>query len=90
MISQNYAWRRYEEFASTVYEMYDGDTYRLYTENEELEFAGYILTIYHYRDTSYRHSATSSNIGYGSRFYFCSQSVSYSHQHTLRSPDDDM
>ena len=62
---QNYPWKRYEELASTAYEMYDGETYRLYTDNQDLRFAGYMLTAWHQIDSSYLPSATSSNIGYG-------------------------
>ena len=50
--------------------MYDGETYRLYTDNQNLKFVGYMMTAYQSIDTSYSLSATSCSIGYGSKSSF--------------------
>ena len=87
LFQQNYPWKRHEEFASTAYEIYNGETYRLYTDNQNLKFVGYMMTAYQRIDTSYSLSATSCNIGYGSKSSFqhdCHFEMSLSMFHSFK------
>ena len=59
-------WTQYEGFAYSRVELFNEETYRLYTDNSELAFAGYIHTTEHYRDSSASVSSKGSSIGYGS------------------------
>ena len=67
-IYQNYPWKSLKSLPAQ-HEMYDGETYRLYTDNQDLRFAGYMMTAYQRLDTSFPLSASSTNIGYGSKYY---------------------
>ena len=65
-------WTQYEDFAYSRIELFHGQTYRLYTDNPDLAFAGYVHITQHYIDTSgsindsgYTASKGTS-IGYGS------------------------
>ena len=62
-------WTEYEGFAYSRVELFHEETYRLYTDNPELAFAGYIHTTEHYMDSSFSGyvSSKGSSVGYGSK-----------------------
>ena len=43
--------------------MYDGETYRLYTDNQDLRFAGYIMTAYQIQPTYRQLQAATLDMG---------------------------
>ena len=77
-VLQNLPWTRYEGFAYSRVELFHQETYRLYTDNPELYFTGYIHITEHY-NSGYSPSSKGSSIGYGSEyrptFNICQTSV---------------
>ena len=67
IVLQNLPWARYEGFAYTRVELFHLETYRLYTDNPELTFTGYIHTTSHHKKSHYP-SSKGSSIGYGSEY----------------------